>query len=590
MFWSISTNRNEGADPTIVWDKLKGKQVFQLPEIWDGTVSAADGPPSVRLVCISDTHGRHQGVVVPPGDVLLHSGDFSDIGAQKQVESFRDWLLHQKALGGFAHVVVIAGNHETTFDEPYFSRTGKGRFHRASPTLTAPAVKALLADAEGITYLEDSFVDLVVRERDNQRVRVYGSPWTPEFCNWAFNARRGPEISKVWSRIPASCSAGPDRGVDVLLTHGPPLGRGDETGVGSRFPQRTGCADLLTAVQKRVKPLVHVFGHIHEGYGLSSDGATCFVNASTCNLRYQPFNPAVVMDLVYDKKDRSLAVGPRSAASAATDKEAAPLYPSRAVMVRSRVHNWSREQVSKWLKTQQRPEKGRTCVASRTDFSVGARVIVDESRAAIIQSAEEEGTFEVGYEDDDSEEANVTAPRLRLAAEQPKRQFDPKMAASLELLKERLGGETGSLRAETSSASGTDSMPASVPLSSSPPQPHPNPPAPPPAPEAAPTEAPAPAPAGGGSAEAPGEGGRGGGVGGNSGGGEADAELLSKKSITELERLAMDGKRLLEIGQGDANKDELMMISTIERASIVRAIRHLQISDLPGPYSYSYSG
>ena len=98
MFWSISTNRNEGADPTIVWDKLKGKQVFQLPEIWDGTVSAADGPPSVRLVCISDTHGRHQGVVVPPGDVLLHSGDFSDIGAQKQVESFRDWLLHQKAL------------------------------------------------------------------------------------------------------------------------------------------------------------------------------------------------------------------------------------------------------------------------------------------------------------------------------------------------------------------------------------------------------------------------------------------------------------------------------------------------------------
>ena len=52
----------------------------------------------------------------------------------------------------------------------------------------------------------------------------------------------------------------------------------------------------------------------------------------------------------------------------------------------------------------------------------------------------------------------------------------------------------------------------------------------------------------------------------------------------------MDGKRLLEIGQGNANKDELMMINTIERASIVRAIRHLQISDLPGPYSYSYSG
>jgi hypothetical protein len=63
-----------------------------------------------------------------------------------------------------------------------------------------------------------------------------------------------------------------------------------------------------------------------------------------------------------------------------------------------------------------------------------------------------------------------------------------------------------------------------------------------------------------------------------------DEEFLSKKSITELERLAMDGKELLEIGQGDANKDELMMINTTERVKIVRAIRHLQISDLPGPW------
>lgn len=282
------------------------------------------------------------------------------------------------------------------------------------------------------------------------------------------------------------------------------------------------------------------------------------MNASTCNLRYQPFNPAVVMDLVYDKADRSVA-GAKCADSAATEEAAAPLYPSRSVLVRSRVRNWSRAQVSEWLKTQQRPEKGRT--APFTDFSVGARVVVDESRAAIIRIVEEDGTFKVQNEDDDSEEANVTASRLHLVVEQPN---DEEKAASLEVLKQRLGGEVEvrSLGQDTPSATGTDSMPASLPLSSSPPRLPACAPAPPPAAAAA-------------QPAAEEEGGRGGG--GSRGGGGVDEEFLSKKSITELERLAMDGKELLEIGQGDANKDELMMINTTERVKIVRAIRHLQI-------------
>jgi len=79
----------------------------------------------------------------------------------------------------------------------------------------------------------------------------------------------------------------------------------------------TGCVDLLHTIQTRVKPKYHIFGHIHEGmfvkvftteltlltvyycigYGITTDGVTTYVNASTCNLRYQPINPAIIIDL-----------------------------------------------------------------------------------------------------------------------------------------------------------------------------------------------------------------------------------------------------------------------------------------------------
>lgn len=61
---------------------------------------------------------------------------------------------------------------------------------------------------------------------------------------------------------------------------------------------RAGCVDLLDEVQTRVRPAVHAFGHIHEGAGVTTDGATLYVNASTCNLQYRPINPAIVLDVL----------------------------------------------------------------------------------------------------------------------------------------------------------------------------------------------------------------------------------------------------------------------------------------------------
>ncbi|XP_037071547.1 metallophosphoesterase domain-containing protein 1-like, partial [Pollicipes pollicipes] len=138
-----------------------------------------------------------------------------------------------------------------------------------------PDTKALLS---GCTYLEDSDVTI-------SGVRIYGTPWQPEFCSWAFNVPRGRDCLDKWLQIPDD--------VDVLVTHTPPIGHGDLTLSGVR----AGCVELLSVVQHKVKPKYHVFGHIHEGYGVTTDGKVVYINASTCDMSYMPLNPPIVFDV-----------------------------------------------------------------------------------------------------------------------------------------------------------------------------------------------------------------------------------------------------------------------------------------------------
>ena len=133
---------------------------------------------------------------------------------------------------------------------------------------------------------------------------MYGSPYSPEFYNWAFNLDRGESIRKCWDKIPSKEG---DDGIDILVVHGPPLGRGDETTENGR----AGCYDLLTTIQDKAKPRICVFGHIHEGYGTSYDGTTLYVNASSLDVDYQPVNRPIVIDIPHgDKSQPPLVVKP----------------------------------------------------------------------------------------------------------------------------------------------------------------------------------------------------------------------------------------------------------------------------------------
>ncbi len=206
----------------------------------------------MKLVLLSDMHGLYGSISIPNGDLLICAGDFSNTGALDEISQFN------KFLGKLPHryKVVIAGNHDTMLETYSYSRN-------------------LLSNC---TYLQD---ELIVVEG----IKIYGTPWQPEFCNWAFNLKRGKELRDKWSLIPED--------TDILVTHGPPMGIQDKI---SKYEESLGCSDLLDRV-KIVQPSLHIFGHIHGSYGSVEIGRTKYINASICTEEYMATNLPVELEI-----------------------------------------------------------------------------------------------------------------------------------------------------------------------------------------------------------------------------------------------------------------------------------------------------
>jgi Icc-related predicted phosphoesterase len=215
----------------------------------------------MRIIAISDTHDRHDKIVIPDGDVIIHAGDATTRGTESQITSFLDWyakLPHK-------YKILVAGNHDWLFQrDPWLTRT--------------------MCWDRDIILLDDTSVHL-------EGVKFHGSPWSPTFFNWAFNADRGADIKVHWDLIQDD--------TDVLITHGPVYGILDEvvrvSGTSYDPPRLVGCEELLLAV-KRVKPDLHICGHIHCGHGEKHIDGTSFYNASICDEMYYPSNPVTIID------------------------------------------------------------------------------------------------------------------------------------------------------------------------------------------------------------------------------------------------------------------------------------------------------
>ena len=148
----------------------------------------------MKVTFISDTHTKQRYVNLPGGDLLIHAGDIMNSGYSKHdITEFCEWFEAQD----YKHKIFIAGNHDRMFENH-------------------PLESETIVKDYTVTYLQDE-------EIMTDGVKLYGTPWQPEFYNWAFNLpRTSKELEEKWNAIP--------KNTDILITHGPPQGHLDISG------------------------------------------------------------------------------------------------------------------------------------------------------------------------------------------------------------------------------------------------------------------------------------------------------------------------------------------------------------------------
>lgn len=217
-----------------LWQKFwASPSVFLAQRLYAITRPLAPPQPiinPVTVVCVSDTHNTH--CELPEGDLLIHAGDLIQSGSFQELQRTIDWLRSQP----HQYKIVVAGNHDLLLDvklDRHFSQRHDAPRHEE-------------LDWGDIIYLQDSAVTLTCS--NGRQLRLYGSPKSVQHGNWAFQY---PRSKNVWN------GAVPHE-TDILITHGPPRAHLDLLNLG--------CNHLLDELW-RVRPSLHVFGHVHEGYG-----------------------------------------------------------------------------------------------------------------------------------------------------------------------------------------------------------------------------------------------------------------------------------------------------------------------------------
>ena len=210
----------------------------------------------MRILHISDTHTYHDLLKIPPGlDMIIHSGDCSNprdpYNNESEVRDFIDWYKEIPV----KHKIYVAGNHDTSIEKGLVT---KDDFKNA-----------------GIIYLENESVVI-------DGIKIFGSPHTPNFGNWAFMKERN-KLERFW-RLAI------DEDVNIVVTHGPPKGILDKSYDRNNNLECCGDKSLLNRILE-VQPTYSLFGHIHNCKDIVNAGVQ---KLSVCNTFFS--NGSVVTD------------------------------------------------------------------------------------------------------------------------------------------------------------------------------------------------------------------------------------------------------------------------------------------------------
>ncbi|KAM0325476.1 hypothetical protein ACHAQA_007463 [Verticillium albo-atrum] len=238
MLQALRLRRRSKFDPPTLLDRFLASPLRALISALYTVLLALRGrpytPPAshpLRVVCISDTHDLLPADPLPAGDLLIHAGDLSTPGTAAALQAQIDFLAAQP----HTHKVLVAGNHDAYFDPS--ARSLADRTFRAK------------LDLKGIHYLQHDALTLTFPSRGARRLHLYGAPDIPR-CGPADFAFQYDPASPPWAgAVPAD--------TDILITHTPPH---------AHLDLLLGCPALLPELW-RVRPRLHVFGHVHFGHG-----------------------------------------------------------------------------------------------------------------------------------------------------------------------------------------------------------------------------------------------------------------------------------------------------------------------------------
>jgi len=207
----------------------------------------------MKILCISDTHGFHNQLIIPEGiDMIIHAGDISNHKefTKNSIEciNFLNWY----SVLNIKHKILIPGNHDGYLEW----------------SLDYNNIDSLKANHPTINFLFHE-------ETTIKGIKIFGSPYTPTFFSWSFMRDRSV-LHRYWNSIPSN--------TDILITHGPPKGILD-LAYGETL-EYCGDKSLLNKVLE-IQPQYHIFGHIHENEDCYNKGTrtldnckTTFINAS----------------------------------------------------------------------------------------------------------------------------------------------------------------------------------------------------------------------------------------------------------------------------------------------------------------------
>ncbi|MFX1257916.1 MAG: metallophosphatase domain-containing protein [Promethearchaeota archaeon] len=206
----------------------------------------------MKVICTSDTHGMYNNLEIPDGDLFIFAGDISEIGHERELIDFNNFLGRLP----HAYKIIVDGNHD----------------------LTPEKISELITNA---TYLQHELLEI-------ENIKIWGTSWQYWLKDQIERTRNQMELSVFWQSI------SPD--IDILITHFPPFGFGDLT----RSGRHLGNMDLHATI-RRIKPKYHIFGHVHEGYGIYKekidDFEIIYINASAIIGFNIDLNPPIVFTI-----------------------------------------------------------------------------------------------------------------------------------------------------------------------------------------------------------------------------------------------------------------------------------------------------